>query len=136
MKSQKYLRLFWLVLLATSLLFLILGICRCVHDRNYIETEARITDVYMVGTTPDSNGKYYAEYQYEADGITYTGKKQIFNSFGKFEGKNEIVRYDPEDPTTLENTLLKATLFTVFAFLSLLTALLTFPAWKKRGYRT
>ena len=135
MRSQKYLRIFWSVFAVATLVLFTVFIIRVIHDSSFKKAEATVARVYMVGTTPDSDGKYYAEYEFELDGERIVAKKQIFGKFGKTEGKTETVRYNPDDPTELENTMLKYSVLIAAGFVALITLLLTPAAWRKSNYR-
>lgn len=72
----------------------------------YLKVEATILNTR---TRRSSSGRsnartHYASYQYNVDGKNYITEKQVFTKTGKKIGKTEMLRYNPIDPSIIEDT--------------------------------
>jgi len=96
------------VIVFFTILFLLgVVVIKKISYSKYLGTEAEIVSV-TTETIGDSD-IHYVTYKYEVDDKYYLTKSQVlFKSFKK-EGKKVIIRYNPEDPNQIEDTLLTNT---------------------------
>lgn len=74
---------------------------------NYLNVEAEIESVTTeLSGSSNQSRSHYITYKYEVNNEYYSAKKQVFSKNFKKAGDIDIIRYNPEDPSQVEDTLL------------------------------
>ncbi len=126
MVDKKILKVISIILIIIFLLLSGAFVYNKIKYSSYKEVEAKIISVdsrYGTATNPDSR-THYVTYKYMAEGREYTAKRQVFTKTGKKEGKTEKIRYNPENPSEIENTMADAALAGMILFTGVFTVLL------------
>jgi len=98
-----------------------------VKAAKYVRTKATVvqsvTDVEY-NSNIDGSWIYWVTYSFDVNGTTYTATRQEFSIFRKSAGRTAYIKYDPNNPEILENTLLEKTGVVMTLFFALVSAVL------------
>lgn len=83
----------------------------------YLNVEAEIESVTTeLSGSSNQSRSHYITYKYEVNNEYYSAKRQVFSKNFKKAGDIDIIRYNPEDPNQIENTLLINTSIVLVVF--------------------
>jgi len=94
---------------------------------NYVSTKATVVNAsndLEYNSNIDGSWIYWVTYSFDVNGKTYTATKQEFDIFQKNVGDTAYIRYDPNNPEILENTLLQNTGIVLTLFFGLISVFL------------
>ena len=97
-----------------------------INYSDYEKVEARIVSVdskYGSGSNSKSR-TYYVTYQYKIEGEQYNSKTQVFTKSGKKIDDIVVIRYNPENPSEIENEYANQSLLFFIIFTGVFTVLL------------
>ena len=97
-----------------------------IQASGFVKVKAVIVDVST--ETEESSAAYWVTYAFDVNDRTSKAIKQVFSKKGKNIGDTVYIRYDPENPETLENTYAERASITVAIILTAFSAFLMFFA--------
>jgi Protein of unknown function (DUF3592). len=75
-----------------------------IHYKNYITVKAEIIDMTWELTGDSETYIHFIHYKYSVDNIEYQSHRQFYKLIPRNIGGKEKIRYNPDNPTELENT--------------------------------